>query len=351
MIVLGEKSDGFEAFWKASGDGFDAIDAHVDSSLDTWLPVTRPILGGVYRFEARIRVPSKRIRDWAAVYWVDSTGRSQFDVLVDLLRGGFRPAGPVACFAGTGTGFHGQRGRGWSALRGNIHLSLILPVDRPTREVGVAMTVLPALAAADVVRSRIRPDVSWGFKWVNDIWVERSKLCGVLTQSICTGGRMEYAVLGIGLNVFESPALRPTPFLPGATTLADWMVEECGPGCEAELLGRLSWALLDAVEERMAQLCSAGPEGMIRDYRDASILIGHRVCVFSEPAEETPEGRGSLVASGGLRNIGSGLELALEGVQEPITKGRVAYEEDCLRMGWMPDEGRSFMGSKSQNSF
>jgi len=118
------------------------------------------------------------------------------------------------------------------------------------------------------------------------------------------------------------------------------MLEECGPGGEVALLARLSWALLDAVQVRMSQLRSAGPEGMVRDYRDASILVGHRVCVFSEPAQETPADRGSLVACGGLLDIGSGLELVLEGVREPITKGRVAYEEDCRRMGWMPDEGR-----------
>jgi hypothetical protein len=98
----------------------------ISIAMETWAPLTRRMMPDITAEVswAADQVPGDRI--WQALYFVDSCSESQFDGLVDLLRNGFRPEGPVACFASTGSGFHGQRNRAWSALRGNIHLSLAL---------------------------------------------------------------------------------------------------------------------------------------------------------------------------------------------------------------------------------
>lgn len=46
-----------------------------------------------------------------------------------------------------------------------------------------------------------------GIKWVNDIFIDGKKVCGILTEasfSLESGG-FDYAILGIGINVY-SPA-------------------------------------------------------------------------------------------------------------------------------------------------
>lgn len=40
-----------------------------------------------------------------------------------------------------------------------------------------------------------------GIKWINDLYLRGKKICGILCESSVRDGRVDYAVLGIGLNV------------------------------------------------------------------------------------------------------------------------------------------------------
>ena len=93
----------------------------------------------------------------------------------------------------------GRLGRIWvSPPYVNLYLSVILrpampPVDAPQ------ITLTAAVALADAVAAFIpRPPV---IKWPNDILVDGRKVAGILTESSCTSERIEFVVLGIGVNV------------------------------------------------------------------------------------------------------------------------------------------------------
>ena len=47
--------------------------------------------------------------------------------------------------------------------------------------------------------------VSLGIKWVNDLYLENKKVCGILTEAVTDfeTGDIEFVVVGIGLNLYE----------------------------------------------------------------------------------------------------------------------------------------------------
>ena len=46
-------------------------------------------------------------------------------------------------------------------------------------------------------------DTKAQIKWVNDVYIEGKKLCGILTEAVSDleSGDVEYAVVGIGINL------------------------------------------------------------------------------------------------------------------------------------------------------
>ena len=87
----------------------------------------------------------------------------------------------------------GRQGREWLAAPGaSLLLSLILrsPTD--------ALPLAAAVAVCDAL------PVEAAIKWPNDIWVERRKVAGILVEARPQEG---WAVLGVGVNVRDAPAI------------------------------------------------------------------------------------------------------------------------------------------------
>ncbi|HCM13266.1 MAG TPA: biotin--[acetyl-CoA-carboxylase] ligase, partial [Lachnospiraceae bacterium] len=68
-------------------------------------------------------------------------------------------------------------------------------------EDSLRITTATAVAVAEAIESVAGVDA--GIKWVNDIFVEDKKVCGILTEASLNfeNGGLEYAVVGIGLNI------------------------------------------------------------------------------------------------------------------------------------------------------
>jgi BirA family biotin operon repressor/biotin-[acetyl-CoA-carboxylase] ligase len=93
----------------------------------------------------------------------------------------------------------GRLGRSWvSPPQGNLYVSLLLrpalaPVHAPQ------ITLMAAVALADTVASFVAEPPT--IKWPNDILIRGKKLAGILTESCCDSRRIEFVVLGIGVNL------------------------------------------------------------------------------------------------------------------------------------------------------
>jgi biotin-(acetyl-CoA carboxylase) ligase len=257
---------------------------------------------------------------WSVAVVVGEAPSSQFDALRESLGAGLDLPGPTACVALTGRGFHGQRGRPWAALPGNLHLCPVIPEPGLAARELPSVPMLPVLALVDAVRALSGGTLRPGIKWVNDVLVDGRKVGGVLTASQTQRDRVGSLLFGIGLNVAAAPPVPVTPFVPRVGSLADAGV-------------RATWAdaalaVLEALGQRLVALVREGPASLIEGYRAASLVIGREVCLFPEASPDTGK-RAAPLVRGTVLGIGADLSLMLDGVENPVTSGRLAFAEDC----------------------
>jgi biotin-[acetyl-CoA-carboxylase] ligase BirA-like protein len=110
----------------------------------------------------------------------------------------------------------GRRGREWASPEGGLWFSVIL---RPKVQAGHAakLSLLASVAVAKAIRRLY--GLKTNVKWPNDVLLDGKKVCGILTESEIRGQRIDFAVLGIGVNAdFEVEAL-PVHLRSPATTL------------------------------------------------------------------------------------------------------------------------------------
>ncbi len=139
----------------------------------------------------------------------------------------------------------GRFGRMWIAPPySSLLVSIVLrPALQPAQIARVTMAV--ALGACDGIRATTQLDAR--IKWPNDILLNRKKCAGMLSEANTTGGQIEHAICGLGVNVNFSAADSGIP--EEATTLAD----EAGRLLDRE---RLLGAILTAIEQYYVRLKS-----------------------------------------------------------------------------------------------
>ena len=119
----------------------------------------------------------------------------------------------TAVIADSQSGGRGRLGRSFfSPEHSGIYLTVILRPDCAPEQASL-LTSLAAVAAARAVEKVSGADVK--IKWVNDLYLNGKKICGILTEAGLSpeGGRLAYAVTGIGINVGRMefpPELRET---------------------------------------------------------------------------------------------------------------------------------------------
>ena len=106
----------------------------------------------------------------------------------------------LCLIAGEQTAGRGRRGRSFfSPPNSGIYMSVLL---RPALQAvdATSITACAAVAVAEAIES-LAP-VNAEIKWVNDIYVEGKKVCGILTEASldCENGQVNYLIVGIGIN-------------------------------------------------------------------------------------------------------------------------------------------------------
>lgn len=103
------------------------------------------------------------------------------------------------------TAGRGRLSRTWISPHGNLYVSLILRPDiDATRATG--LTFAAAVAVADAVATLLGGDAGVRCKWPNDVLASGRKIAGILLESETgAAGRLEWVVIGIGLNVASHP--------------------------------------------------------------------------------------------------------------------------------------------------
>jgi len=250
---------------------------------------------------------------WQYLFVAETSPESQYDALVRLARQKVKLLDGLLCTAATGSGFHGFKKRPWKSLAGNIHLSVFLSPDRVIAHFGGSFMALPAASVIQTVDTIKGLENRATVKWVNDILVEGAKVCGVLAHSQTIGKRVTGVVLGIGLNVGATPEIEPDGFVSRAASLHSFVRDKdvCRQGLVFKRLIRM-------LEKNYFSLLNGGESVLMDFYRERSCITGRDVTIcFDDKCRE--------VISGKVCGIGDNLELYLDGVEKPVTKGRLMF--------------------------
>ncbi|MDD2438728.1 MAG: biotin--[acetyl-CoA-carboxylase] ligase [Methanosarcinaceae archaeon] len=112
-------------------------------------------------------------------------------------------------------GGRGRLGREWVSPLGGIWVSIILKPGVPLRHAS-RLTLVAGLAVANVMRDL---GLDARIKWPNDVRILERKVCGILTEAKAEVDRVDYVILGIGINVNMDLKDIPEPLREGSTTL------------------------------------------------------------------------------------------------------------------------------------
>ena len=201
--------------------------------------------------------------------------------------------------AGEQTAGRGRIKRIWLSPKGSIALSIILypgVVNLPSLIMLASLAVVHSIGAVTGLRAQI--------KWPNDVLVNDRKVCGILIESSVRANIVDYAAIGIGLNV----NLRLSDFpeiLSTATSLSD----ELGRGVSRL---RVTRRLLVEMEGLYLALQAGG--SIYEEWRDSLVTLGRKVRVKSgktvyEGVAESVARDGSLLlrhSDGNLSKIVAG---------------------------------------------
>lgn len=197
----------------------------------------------------------------------------------------------------------GRLGRSFFSPEGGIYMSMVLRPKIPA-EKALLVTTCAAVAVARAIEKV--SNVTAGIKWVNDIYVNGRKVCGILAEAGLSAASEypDYVILGIGLNVKKQSV---------PDELKDIV------GCLEDTTGNeiLNEELISAVWEEFAtfydQLSTAV---FMEEYKERSVLLGREVTV--------------LAAAGDYRGVVTDIDkeghlvIEREGRKEILSSGEVS---------------------------
>lgn len=190
----------------------------------------------------------------------------------------------------------GRQGKSFhSPKETGVYFSLVI---RPRAELKNAVTATTAAAVAVCSAVESLTDLKPEIKWVNDVYLNGNKICGILTEAITNfeEGIVESVIIGIGINI----------------NTIDFPDDVSGAGCLGVKLDRNE--LIAAVVNELYSIAYCDYDSFINYYRSHSMVIGKRIKYIrnGEVKEGTAvqiDERGGLVvrhSDGSLKTLISG---------------------------------------------
>lgn len=191
-----------------------------------------------------------------------------------LYCGQFKDEGitsPVLFIAEHQNGGKGRLGRTFfSPADSGLYMSLLIKADEIENDI-VCVTTATAVCVADAIKKlcSITPKI----KWVNDIYIENKKVCGILCEAVTNPDTMkiEYIIIGIGVNI-------------GITKFPDELKDIATSLSEKTNKNKLCAYITDNIVEELSHLSD---RSFIDKYKELSLVLGKQI-TYTEN-EETKE--------------------------------------------------------------
>ncbi len=171
--------------------------------------------------------------------------------------------------AGSQSEGRGRTGRSFFSPKGSgVYLSVLLRPDVPITNSG-HLTAAAAVAACQAIETCT--DAHPEIKWVNDVFVNGKKVCGILTEASVNfeTGLPDWIVTGIGFNVYQ-----PENGFPSEIAEIAGAITECR---QKHLRARLAAAFID----NFYDICSSLPvEDLYKEYKRRCFIIGKAIYIL-----------------------------------------------------------------------
>lgn len=168
-----------------------------------------------------------------------------------------------------GRSFHSPQGSG-------LYLSLLLRPNLPPEQ-ATRLTTVAAVAVSQAIEELTGQPVD--IKWVNDVYRNGRKLCGILTEAGTKGdGTLDFAVVGIGVNLTE-----PEGGFPENIRQIAGALYENESDMPAGLHARLTASILNHFMYYYEQLPDTA---YLEEYRSRSYLMGQDIYVIEALTSE-----------------------------------------------------------------
>lgn len=169
------------------------------------------------------------------------------------------------------TAGRGRYGRAFYSPAGSgAYLSMLLRPVHYSASQAVKITTMAAVAMCEAIASVSQEEPK--IKWVNDIYIRGKKVCGILTEGAfgMESGLLEYAVLGVGVNVYPPQNGFPRELEKIAGSVFD--------APQDDMKNRLIAAFISRF---MDYYRGAEQENCIERYRAYSLVLGKPITVLS----------------------------------------------------------------------
>ncbi len=168
------------------------------------------------------------------------------------------------------TAGRGRKGRSfYSPMSTGVYISVLLRPEL-TAEKTLYITTAAAVAVAKAIEKISGKEAK--IKWVNDIFVDGKKVCGILTEGAIDfeTGKMQYAVLGIGVNIKKPENDFPSEIQNIAGSVFDTTDKEVSSIIVAEILNNF-----------MNYYKNLANKPFYEEYKKRMFLIGKHLTVYS----------------------------------------------------------------------
>lgn len=166
----------------------------------------------------------------------------------------------------------GRLGRSFYSPEGSgVYISLLVR-PKMKAENSLLITTSAAVAVCRAIESVSGGRLSPKIKWVNDIYINSKKVCGILTEASVSfeSGMLEYAVIGIGINITTPEGDFPEDIKSVATSLFGQIEQD-------NIRNRLTAQVLTELQKIVDS--PAAPE-LLEEYRKRQLLIDRDVIVI-----------------------------------------------------------------------
>jgi BirA family biotin operon repressor/biotin-[acetyl-CoA-carboxylase] ligase len=188
--------------------------------------------------------------------------------------------------ADTQTAGRGRLGRTWISPEGSMAISLIL---KPSLDNLPQLVMIASLAVVRTIKKVT--GIQAQIKWPNDVLIKGKKVCGILIENEVKGDKVNFAIIGIGINVNFDPLT-----FPKIADIATSLSHELG----AEVSKA---ALISTMLPELEQLYIEAQSGALiyREWQKSMGMLGRWIKV--KTGETVEQGKAETVTENGHLNL------------------------------------------------